>query len=237
MINSVRNTVLSVLNKNNYGYISPSDFNQFAKQAQMDLFEDYFYNLNYQIVKENARQSGTGLADISKSYEEVIASFSETAVLAPAVTPAVNTYITPQDYYLLNVVEYTPTGVEVEKVEENKIRNLTASTLMGPTTAFPLYVERGNNIAVYPTTINGATDITAYYIRNPKDPKWTWVQLTSGGPVFDASAADYQDFELPLSDEPDLVMKILEYAGVSIREGDVVKFADSELTQESQSEK
>ena len=65
MINSVRNTVLSVLNKNNYGYLSPSDFNLFAKQAQLDLFEDVFYEYNYQINKENARQSGTGYANIS----------------------------------------------------------------------------------------------------------------------------------------------------------------------------
>ena len=36
MINSVRNTVLAIINKNNYGYISPSDFNLFAKQAQLE---------------------------------------------------------------------------------------------------------------------------------------------------------------------------------------------------------
>ena len=64
MINSVRNTVLAILNKNNYGYISPSDFNLYAKQAQMDLFEDLFYEYNYQIIKENVRQSGTGYANI-----------------------------------------------------------------------------------------------------------------------------------------------------------------------------
>ena len=45
IINSVRETVLSVLNKNNYGYITPSDFNLYAKQAQLDIFEDYFYHL------------------------------------------------------------------------------------------------------------------------------------------------------------------------------------------------
>ena len=45
MINSVRETVLSVLNKNNYGYVSPQDFNLFAKQAQLDLFEDIFYQI------------------------------------------------------------------------------------------------------------------------------------------------------------------------------------------------
>ena len=81
MINSVRNTVLSVLNKNNYGYISPSDFNLFAKQAQLDIFEDYFYQYNYQINKENARASGTGYADIKKGYEEVINIFSKTNFL------------------------------------------------------------------------------------------------------------------------------------------------------------
>ena len=46
MINSVRNTVLAILNKNNYGYIAPNDFNLYAKQAQLDLFEDYFPTLS-----------------------------------------------------------------------------------------------------------------------------------------------------------------------------------------------
>ena len=82
MINSVRQTVMSVLNKNNYGYISPSDFNLYAKQAQLDLFENYFYQYNYQLQKENARQSGTGYADITKGLEEVINTFSETKFLS-----------------------------------------------------------------------------------------------------------------------------------------------------------
>ena len=42
MINPVRKTVLSILNKNNYGYITPDDFNLYAKQAQLDIFDDYF---------------------------------------------------------------------------------------------------------------------------------------------------------------------------------------------------
>ena len=44
------------------------------------------------------------------------------------------------------------------------------------------------------------------------------------------------DFELPLSDEPNLVVKILEYAGVSIREAEVVQFAKGEETQNIQEE-
>ena len=46
MINEIRNTVLAIANKNNYGYISPQDFNLYCEQAQLDLFEDYFYQYN-----------------------------------------------------------------------------------------------------------------------------------------------------------------------------------------------
>ena len=112
MIDSIRESVLSVLNKNNYGYISPSDFNLFAKQAQLDIFEDYFYSYNYQINKENARQSGTGIADIKKSIAEVIEFFSVSAYLSSYL--ANNTFTAPttattgSDYYLINkVLAYT----------------------------------------------------------------------------------------------------------------------------------
>ena len=70
MINNVRNTVLAIANKNNYGYVSPQDFNLYAQQAQMDLFEDYFYQYNSWIIKQNQRVSGTGYADIVNSLIE-----------------------------------------------------------------------------------------------------------------------------------------------------------------------
>ena len=232
MINSVRNTVLAVINKNNYGYISPSDFNLFAKQAQMDMFEKYFQKYNAQINKENGRMSGTGLANISKQYEEVISTFSTSASLTQV---AANRYELPADYYLLDVLQYNVTGAEVEPIAESKLRYM-ASTLMAPTTAFPLYVQRGDNVDIFPATITGANDIAAYYIRYPSDPKWTYIDISSGEPMFDQSAADYQDFELPTTDEPELVNLILQYCGISVREGDVYTFGDREETKEDASE-
>ena len=86
MINSVRNTVLAIINKNNYGYLSPNDFNLFAKQAQLDLFDEYFFQYNQQINDENSRMSGTGYADLKKGYEEVIDTFSSTGSLAQTYT-------------------------------------------------------------------------------------------------------------------------------------------------------
>lgn len=85
MINSVRNTVLSVLNKNNYGYISPSDFNLFSKQAQLEIFEDYFKEYNKTINLENARASGVDYADQKRIVEDAIETFAEFRLLSLSV--------------------------------------------------------------------------------------------------------------------------------------------------------
>ena len=321
MINSVRNTVLSVLNKNNYGYISPSDFNLFAKQAQLDIFENYFYKYNYYINKENARGSGTENADISKSYSEVIESFSGTFGLTPSVYGEESNFMSlPDNYYLINKINYYPnrlssgvvttttanrlidatatfvasgvsygnivvntdtgavayvisvvseteliltvdifetltesysvsttTGIrEVEKVSQNKIFLLNSSNITAPNVLYPAYVIGGavdsfigNTATIYPETIKNPGSIIAEYIRYPKDPKWTYIDVPSsdGEPLYDPTQPDFQDFELPLSDEPSLVNKILEYAGLSIREIETVKFASSSEAREDISEK
>jgi len=233
MIDSVRQTVLSILNKNNYGYISPSDFNLYAKQAQLEVFESYFTGLNQAINAENARMSGTEYADMSKGISEAINVFS---VTNPLTQNAANVFFAPSpnttgdDYYLLNKV--LAGGIEAEPVSHSKITMLNASLLTAPSTQFPAYTLQGDSITVFPATFNQPGDVNAQYIRYPFDPKWTYVSLVGGEPVFDQSQLDYQDFELPIEDEPRLVYRILQMAGMSIREGDVYQFANAEEQQQ-----
>ena len=317
MINSVRNTVLAIANKNNYGYISPQDFNLYCLQAQMDLFEDYFYQYNNWINRENQRTSGTGYADIIKNLEEVIDTFSTTAYLAQPVANVNNQYNLPADYYLINKIFYYPTikvsgtttGVngyelidanqtfttsvavgdiitntsdntsayitsitndttlvisenimanaeayniydqynitEVERVNQNKLFYLTSSNLTYPTTQYPAYVlggassnvtpgVLGNTISVYPTTITQGGALQAQYIRYPLAPNWTYLTTSGQDPIFNPGAADYQSFELPASDEPNLVAKICQYIGIEIREDAVYKFGQTEELTDTQ---
>ena len=232
MINSVRQTVLSVLNKNNYGYISPSDFNLFAKQAQLEIFDGYFKELNQVINAENARMSGTDYADLNKGVREAIDIFSRTATLTQ---DSANVYFTPSltttndDYYLLNKV--LANGVEAEPVHHSKITLLNSSLLTAPSAQYPAYTLEADKITVFPATISGANDVVCQYIRYPRDPQWTYSVLTGGEPVFNQSLSDYQDFELPIEDEPRLVYRILQMAGMSIREGDVYQYANAEEAQ------
>ena len=45
-IDTVYQKVLALANKEQRGYITPQDFNLFADQAQKEIFEQYFYDLN-----------------------------------------------------------------------------------------------------------------------------------------------------------------------------------------------
>lgn len=237
MINSVRNTVLSVANKNNFGYITPDDFNLYAKQAQLDIFENYFYQYNNWIVKQNARMSGSGYSNIVKSIEEVIDIFSSTVVL-PYDLPS-GTFELPTDYYYLSSIRYNNVK-EIDRVTQDKLIYLLSSNLTSPSTMFPVYSMEGSSLTIYPSTIDSL--VNAQYIRMPKDPKWTFANvngvplIVGGEALFDQSSLDYQDFEIPYSDEPLLVTKILQYAGISIRDADVYNFATSEETANKQTE-
>ena len=317
MINAVRNTVLAILNKNNYGYISPSDFNLFAKQAQLDIFDEYFIGYNSQINKENGRVSGTGYADILKGYEEVIDTFSITASLSQNL---LNEYIVPtpattgSDYYLLNkiliyslvtssgtttaigggnlnLIDDTATfqtdGIvsgdivsvvisnsvitnlkvvsvtnqttlvvnvasliadnlsyaiykkvnlknEAEQVNHSKITMLNKSMLTAPNSTYPAYTQEGSILTLHPDSINTIGRVVSQYIRYPLDPKWTYISLIGGEPVFDQSQSDYQDFELPEDDVNNLVARILQYAGMSIREISTVQFGQAIEQSENQ---
>lgn len=312
MINSVRNAVLSVLNKNNYGYISPSDFNLFAANSQMEIYEEYFSNYNKVINAENARTSGVDYADIEQPIAEVLEYFLRTDYLTKISAnkfsfPTVST--TGYDSYMLLDVKVKPvvlksgtntsvvanqlvdtagaflsagitagdvvtnlttglvstvtavtsntvltldsdiflatpnsygvfsasSNVQAEKVINNKLSLLINSNLTNPTKEFPVYGLQGNTMTFYPITISNKGQVEATYFRYPKVPKWTYITLSNGEPIFDQSQSDYQDFELPPEDEYKLVTKILEYCGISIRETEVTQFGMAQQQHEQPS--
>jgi hypothetical protein len=238
MINQIRNTVLSIISKDNRGYITPEEFNQFARQSQMELFEQYFYDYSNNLNKTNARLHNSGYSDITGRLSEVLDRFLEETTLVyngtsdrfymPGDDP-----LNPNELKPYRVIRLTYNGSkEIEKVSQQKILNLLSSNLTTPTTAYPVYALYKYNdsgtagIDVRPTSIT--SNVSMLYVRHPLDPKWTYTSLSGGQPIFNQSASDYQDFELPLSDGPRLVVKICAYSGVSIREADVVQLMNSE---------
>ena len=73
-----------------------------------------------------------------------------------------------------------------------------------------------------PSSLTGT--VTVNYIRTLADPRWTYT-VVGENPVFNPSAADYQDFELHPDDETSLIVEILKLSGVTIREAEVAQAA------------
>jgi len=245
MIQQVYEAVLAILNKNNYGYLTPTDFNLYAQQAQLDLFEDVFYQYNNQVNKENARAQGTGYADIKKGLVEVIDMFSVTAALTNI--GGINTYQLPSvvttgsDFYFINkVLAFKADGVtftgEAERASHSKITLLNNSLYTAPTITYPAYTTESSTLTIFPSSINAANQLQAQYIRYPATPIWTYVSLGAAQQPQFSITPSYQDFELPLDYFQDLVNKILQFAGMEIRETEVVQYALGQEQIENQEE-
>ena len=81
-INTVYQRVLALANKEQRGYITPLEFNLLANQAQMEIFEQYFYDIN---LYNRAPGNSTEYADMLHILEEKISFFkiNDTALVAP----------------------------------------------------------------------------------------------------------------------------------------------------------
>ena len=170
------------------------------------------------------------VSDGITQYVTVLSVTSET-VLA-ATQSVVKTEPFNSQGIIYNI--YTDSVEEAEKVSHSKITMLNNSILTKPTLTFPAYSQQDNTMFAFPKTINNIGQVASQYIRYPLDPKWTFNTLTGGQPVFDQSQSDYQDFEVPLDDENMLIIKILQYSGMEIRETEVVQFANLEEQKDNQ---
>lgn len=246
MINEVRNNVMFILNKDNRGYITPMEFNTYARQAQLDIFQKYMYEYSNAIIKQNARYHGEGYSNIAKRVSETLDRLSEYQTMQ--YNPANGILDVPADCYYIEKIIYN-NSVEVDRVDHSKVLNLINSNLTAPTASYPAYIitsdpavgSTAGSLTVYPNSLmnpilpqSNATNVQIRYVRYPIDPEWTYNTISGGEPIFDPTNAQFQDFEIPYEEFPNLVSKILQYAGLSIRESEVVQDAKAEEVQTAQ---
>jgi len=228
-INTVYQRVLAILNKEQRGYLTPVEFNLFANQAQLDIFEQYFYDLN-----QFSRLPGnsTEYSDMVDILEEKISAFEKTA--QPAYSA--NHFVEPTDLYRLGTVIYN--GSEAEHANKNEYLYITSSPLSKPTNDFPIYTRDSSGIKIYAAAeLANNTGVTFNYVKKPGVPdeaEWKYT-VVNGEALYLATGT--VDFELHESEETDLVIKILQLAGVSIKDPSIYQVGSAEEAKDVQQEK
>ena len=232
-INNVYQTVLVIINKDNRGYITPEEFNKLAALAQNEIFESYF---NKQVAYESQIEIKTDFSDPVLTNSEKINVFYANATLSQSGT----TFTFPTDFYKLGVVNVDDVVADLLSHEDLKYINL--SPLTAPVKTQPVYTLVEGGVRLYPSSITSG--VTIDYLKKPLNPKWGYAmptasQIASGVPnepiydstVFNPTTDDYNaiaksyDFRLHASEENNLIIKILSYAGVVIKQADIAGFA------------
>ena len=255
-INTVYQKVLAIANKEKRGYITPQEFNLFADQAQKEIFEQYFYDLNqFKRVSGNTSE----YSDMVDYLEDKISLFID---VERNVTPInefglIDLTHSIDDLYRLNrvAVKYLENEnavvAEQTRLQEMSIYN---TALTQHSKKRPVYRRRGDTgtVTTSPTagthTLKGESiiiipfpnvdplidQVRIHYTRSPKTPNWAY-KIINQKPFYDGPNST--NFELHASDESELVYKILFMAGVAIEKPQLSQFAAQSQSAAVQQEK
>ena len=225
-VDTVYKTVLLILNQQQRGYMTPDEFNKVGTQVQLNIFEKYEEDLNQQY---RMPQNDTEYANRVKNIEENLQFFQRTgatAYVGPHFT------LTPTDIYRLGSVMYQ--GAELTQYAQRKeLLQILKSPLTQPTNSFPIYLYENNLLYVYPTTIQSS--ITVSYLKTPADVVWGYSVGALG--QFQYAAGTSINFELNISEQTNVITRVLAYAGVIINDPTIIQVAQGEIQQEEQNSK
>ena len=236
-VDTVYQRVLAILSKEQRGYVTPQEFNLFANQAMLDIFEQYFYDIN-----QFSRLPGndTEFSDMLNMLNEKINIFEKSDVMG-FTTPY---FTAPVDLYRIGTI-FTKTTVtdrfgvasevitEAERINFNEFLYINQSRYTKPVDSRPVFVASDAGYKVYGNAIL-TSGVSCNYIKIPSDVSWNY-QMVFGEALYDSTNS--VDFELHESEETELVIKILAFAGLAVQDIGIYQVANQIENQTNQQEK
>lgn len=227
LINDTYNTLRNLFQKHDRGFLSVDEFNDGARYVQSKIIREAYDFLNN--IKNQKKIGRVGKIDYDKEtyYKEVVRQ-----LLAPGTSltydPSSETFDFPTDYSFMQALYYSV-------YEINEISNDLRMVLMHPDTApteiYPFYLLHSDNIEIIPDSIT--KNVTMYYYRNAKDPKYTYEEI-GGKVIFNESAPDFQDFDIPRSIFDLIIVEMALYFGIQLKMADVAQIMDKEDSKNEQ---
>lgn len=170
-VDVIYKTVLSIMNKEQRGYMTPDEFNKTASQAQLSIIDKTFYEYNDALTKMKSRMVGSGYADIvAKSREKL-----EHLYRSSQITFSGGSADLPKDSFKVEGIFSLDRMTKYEEVTKDKLNYLLSSPLTAPDKSFPVFYRSasGSSVIVKPsgTSLDSST-AEVDYIKLPESPRW-----------------------------------------------------------------
>jgi hypothetical protein len=231
-VDTVYQRVLALSNKEQRGYVTPQEFNLLANQAQIQLLESYFYDLNqFQRNAGNATASSDSVDDIEDKisifqvYNFPLTLTSGNSVLLPVQDSAYG----GDDMFKLEEIRHNDNICA--QVTPRKMHLMKKGTFSSqPVLQHPVYIRTSNKIQLFHFNALGGfgplfEDVKCDYIRMPKKVEWDYVVVNEKA-LYNANGST--NFEVHPSEEARLVLKVLELAGIVINKTGLSSYGKSE---------
>jgi len=234
--------------------MTPDEFNKTATQVQLDIFEQYFDDLNQQL---RVQQADYDYTDRQMSIDEKISTFKcigdctysggrfnlpTTDLITGAGVVYDDNYeiIAPWDgtqgnfsFYKLGTVVYNGGGgypVEIQRLQRDDFYEIQKSELTMPSENFPVYLYESGSLSISPGGVTGITNnVQANFIRRPVNVVWAY--SVGGLGQYNYNSGPSFDFELLPEEQTNVILRILQYSGIIIRDPQIVQAAASEIQQ------
>ena len=237
-ITSVNSGVITGINIANpgSGYLSSEilTINAGNVDATITLLENSDGDISSAVI--NAIGSGYSIGDTV-----TVTGGNTDATLTISSINTENYFLAPSNLHRIGTVIYRDEK-EIERITRNDFLNVNLSSLTRPTETFPVYLYEqarqgvsGSNtgqtrVYVYPTSITSASDIKISYIRKPADVAWGFSIGSLGQYVY--SSTNSTQFELLATEQTEVILRILAYAGVVINDPQVIQAASGAVQAE-----
>lgn len=238
-VREVYNALKDIANKDQRGFVTPTEFNSFAPIAQANVFNAMFKRMtNVNAMRKRGIDPGRDKSGL-KQLKEDMAMFSKTSPVINRTSGA--HFAKPDDLARIIYVktagslllgENTSITIPVE-YDEEKLEYVLNSNLSKPSETAPV-AFLDDEIEVYPKSLK---KINVRYYKQPEGLSPTTGARTASTPKFgfttnnnketyDASTS--VDFELPEHYIPEIVEEMARLIGINLRDTNIYTYAEQQ---------
>lgn len=186
-INDIYVLIQYIINKNQQGYLSPSQFNEVINQAQRSY-------ISYLLGSFQSYLPGRPVSRVELGQNSVVRQRLSPVIKSTTLgidMYGVSSY--PSDYLQADAMRLVDTFQRVRFVQQDSLYSYYNSVI-DPVASNPIYLIKDTGFQFYPTSLSQAS---LSYIANPQDMLWGY-ELVNNRPVY-SPEKEYQIQPLTLN--------------------------------------
>ena len=241
-INTVYTTVLYILNKEQRGYVTPSEFNSISTQVQNEIFQAYFPDGN-QVNRpnQNNQQNDTEFFNMFKDTAYKLYPFEQDVSFTYVAGNTAWQNNTANVIYKLGQIisTYNTTNPQYDSITQLTSKKdyelITRSKLTSPTNQYPICYTTNNAGSLIVRVSPNPDTLVINCLTVPTAPVWGFTVGNLGQYIYNAGSST--DFELDISEQTNIITQVLKYCGIIINDPTIIQVAQQEIASEQQNAK